>query len=348
MVLTLLSFVFVFLVVTVAHELGHLLWAKRAGIRVYQFGLGLGPQVFSFKRGETLYSLHLFPIAGFVRLAGIEPEAEEEKECPEEEKYYNKTPAKKFKAIVAGPLFNILLSFVIIYFILVIVGMPTGISNEIASVVPDSPAQKVGLKVGDRIEAIDGQKIENMAQAIETIHKSAEKVLTLTISRAEESLEVEVTPQYNPQMKVALIGFSPKPLYQKINPLTALWVGAQQTVGMVVFILWLLGQLIMGRFSLLDLAGPVGIAQATGRFAAHGPLALFQFIAFLSVNLGVVNLLPIPALDGGRLCFVLLEAVRRKAIDIKKENAIHRAGLILLLGLMVVLTINDILRMVRK
>jgi len=348
MIISVISFIFVFFLVVMAHELGHFFSARRAGIRVFEFAVGFGPRIFKFKKGDTTYGLNLIPLGGYVRLAGIEGRDEEEEVCPEEEKYYNKSSLQKFRAIVSGPLMNIVLAFVLLSLIFLFAGSPVGVSNEIESIVPGSPAEKIGLRPGDKIEAIDGAKVDDMASAIEKIHASAGKELSLKINRKGDIFFVNAIPKLNPNMKVGLIGFSPKPLLERVGPIKAIVLGAKQTIGMVLLIGYFIGLLITGKASVGDLAGPVGIAQYTGQAAHSGIVSLLYFTAFLSVNLGVVNLLPLPALDGGRLVFVLLEWIRRKPLPIEKENRIHHIGIALLLTLLVALTINDVVRLFRR
>jgi len=343
MLLTIISFVVVFTVIALTHELGHLVFAKRAGIRVYELALGFGPRLFSFKRNHTVYAINLIPILGYVRIAG-EGEAEEDRDCPEEEKLYYKKPFQKFKALAAGSLMNILTAFILLTFIFILVGIPTGVSNEIGSVTKNSSADIAGLKPGDRLLAINGRPFKKMEDAIELIHQSGGKSLLLTIERKQLHLKIKATPLYNPKLKMSLLGFSPKPIYKRVNPFIALYYGLVQTASMALVVLYIIWKLIVGAVSVRDLAGPVGIAQITGRYAHSGIISLVNFTAFLSVNVGILNLLPIPALDGGRLLFVLIEWIRKKAVDPALENKINYWGFMVLLAIMALITLNDILR----
>lgn len=344
MLLTIISFIFVFTIITLVHEGGHLFFAKRAGIRVHEFGIGFGPTLFSFKKNNTTYKVNLLPILGYVKIAGIDTEDPQEKETPENEKYYNKSIGQKFKSIFAGPMMNFLLGFIIFSFIFMISGIPIGISNEISAISPGSEAAKIGLRPGDRLISINGKKYDKPEDAVKLIHKSAGKELWLGLQRKNKTIQLKATPQYNKRLKIGLIGFSLKAAYEKANPLKAVWFGLKQTIGLALLILSLLGRLLVGKLSLGDLAGPVGIAQITGQFAQQGFLSLLSFLGFFSVNVAVLNLLPLPALDGGRLFFVLLEAIRRKPISIEKENKVHYVGLFMFLGLLAILTIKDVIR----
>ncbi|MFH1709637.1 MAG: RIP metalloprotease RseP [bacterium] len=349
MLISIISFIVVFSAVTLAHEFGHYYFSRRAGIKILELGLGFGPRIYGFVVNRTLYSLNLIPFLGFIRIAGIDA-AEEGKDdkYPEEESYVSKTPVQKFLSVFGGPLFNIILAFIIFYVMFVFTGVPSGISSEIATIAPGSVAEAVGIKSGDRIIAISGNKVVKITDAVDQIHKSAGKTLVLTIDRKGKILQVKAAPRLNKKLKIGLIGFSLKPLYTKTNPVGALYESLKQVAVTSSVILYTLGLLIIGKLSLFDLAGPVGIAQFTGQVAGDGIIPLLSFTAFLSINLGLLNLLPIPALDGGRLVFIVIGGIRRKAIDIKLENKIHQIGLTLLLALMAIVTVNDIFRIFRR
>ncbi len=346
MFLSMVAFLFVFTIIALAHEVGHLIWAKRAGIRVFEFGIGFGPRLFAIEKSRTTYSLNLIPVLAFVRIAG-EGEDKEDLSCPENEKYTSKTPLQKFKALAAGPLMNIATALFILILLFLFAGIPSGVSSEIGAINRNSPAEAAGLKVGDRLLAINGVAYPKMEGAIEFIHKSAAKPLTLTVERRGKKLHLRATPQLNKKLKVALLGFTPKPIYKRVNPFLAVYHGLAQTTSMILLTLLVLGQLIAGRLSVVDLAGPIGIAQISGRYAQSGLVSLIWFTAFISVNIGVLNLLPIPALDGGRIVFVILEWIRRKPIDPKLEVKVNQWGLAALLGLMALVSVNDILRILR-
>ena len=344
MLLTIVSFLFVFTIITLVHEFGHLIFAKRAGIAVPEFGLGFGPTIFSFKKNNTIYKLNSLPILGYVKIAGLDAEDPQEKEVPEDQKYYNKKVLQKFLPIFAGALMNLLLGFFIFSIVFMVAGIPAGISNTIAAVSPGSEAAKVGLQAGDQLIAINGVRYENGEEAVKVIHASPEQELELTIDRSGQVKKIKAVPRLNKKLKVGLIGFSLKAVYQKVNPLVAIYHGFLETWGLVLMILALVGRLLVGKLALGDLAGPIGIAQITGQYAQHGFWSLMNFMAFFSINVAVINLLPIPALDGGRLFFVLLEAVRGKAINIEKENKAHSIGLFVFLALIALLTVNDLIR----
>jgi regulator of sigma E protease len=347
MLLSFISFIAVFTVIALTHELGHLVFAKKVGVRVYELALGFGPRVFSWTRNQTRYSINLIPILGYVKIAG-EGENEEDSSCPEEEKFYNKSPREKLKALAAGPSMNILTAFIILSTVFLMIGVPSGLSDEIAQVSHGSPAELAGLKPGDKIISINGKHYLDMTEAVSFIHQSANRMLTLKVKRKGTELTIKAKPKYNPRLKVALLGFSLKPTYVKVNPIVAIYRALEHTIALVILTLGIIFQLVAGKVSLADLAGPVGIAQVTGRYAEAGLLSFLYFTSLISVNVGVLNLLPIPALDGGHIAFVFLEMIRKKKIDPKLENKINYWGLVALLILMGLITINDFLRLFRS
>lgn len=349
MLISIISFVIVFSIVTLSHEFGHFIFSRRAGIKVLEMGLGFGPKLFCLIKEGTLYTINLFPLGGFIRIAGIDPSEEHKDEKYSlEQSYISKNPKQKFMSIFGGPVFNLILAFIIFYAMYTITGVPKDISNEIATIAPASPAHNIGLRPGDRILAMSGEKITKMADAVSLIHKSAGKQIVMTIDRHGKTFTVKAIPRLNKKLNIGLIGFSLKPIYARTNPFNAFYESAKQVFISSALIIYTIGLLIVGKVSLLDLAGPVGIAQFTGQVAGEGIVPLLSFTAFLSINLGIINLLPIPALDGGRIVFILIEAVRKKAVDIELENKIHHIGLIALLSLMAVVTTNDIFRIFKK
>ncbi len=338
-----LSFILVFVIVALAHELGHFIWAKRAGIKVLEFGIGFGPNLFKKEFKGTVYSINLVPILAFVRLAGID-EQESEQNAPFEQQYGAKSPYEKFKSIVAGPMMNLLLGFIIYSFLAMTFGLPYT-SDIIAGVSENSPTKKAGLLVGDKIIRLNGEKVYDINLTIERIHKSAGETVSLVVLRDEKELAISAVPEYDGKLKVGLLGFSLGSYYKKFNPAEAVLEGAKKTVYLSYMIVVVFGKLLTGKIALTGLAGPIGIAQFSGQAAAQGLPSFLSLIAFISINLAVFNLLPIPALDGGRLVFILIEAVRKKPVNLQIENNIHQWGLVVLLGFFAFVSFNDILRL---
>ena len=336
--------------VVLPHELGHFIFALRAGIKPLELALGFpGPRLLSFKKGKTRYSIYLLPLGGFIRIAGLNPEEEkEDEEYAPEESYLNKSPLKKGLTIFGGPLMNMVFAFLLLSMVFAVFGTPVGVSNVVGTVSKGSPADLAGLMPGDKIVKLNGSPVSDMSYIVEIIHKSSGKKLVLTVERGNKAVNISATPKYNEKLEIGLIGFSPKALYKRFGILSSLWFGLKETVGMTLLVLYSLWLLITGGASLRDLAGPVGIAQFTGQAAGGGLSQLLSFTAFLSINLGVVNLLPLPALDGGRIVFIIIEAIRKKSLPVEVENKVHAVGMMVLLSLAAVLTVNDVLRWIRQ
>lgn len=346
--ISLLSFIFLFLVVTLTHEIGHFIAARLSGIRIYELALGIGPKLYSFQRGDTLYSLNLLPVAGYVRIAGISPEDLEEASCPDSYKYEFKPPHKKFFTICSGAVFNIIFAFLVFCIINLSFGIPDKITNEIQSIVPNSEASRIGLLPGDRIISLNSLPGSDMKTIISFIHDNPGLPLKLKVSRKDNPLNFTATPRFDPKFKIGLLGFKPGTSFRKVAFLDSLSVSASQVVGICYAVVFSLFLLFTGQASILDLIGPIGIAKMSGDFAASGFYSYMQFMAFFSVNVGILNLLPIPALDGGRLVFILIEFFRKKRLDLRVENRIHAGGFSILLIFIAVLSINDVLRLIFK
>ncbi len=341
-----LSFVLVFIVVALAHELGHFVWAKRAGIKVLEFGIGFGPTIFKKEFRDTVYSINLIPILAFVRLAGID-EQEQEKGVPNEQRYGSKSPAEKFKSIVAGPLMNLFLGFIIYALLAMTFGLPYT-SNIISNIVQNSPAEKAGLVAGDKIVRFNGENILDINMTVSQIHKSADKPVSLVIVREGKELTINAIPKYDEKLKVGLLGFSLQSSYKRYSLIEGVFEGAKKTLHVSYMIIVILGQLLTSKIALTGLAGPIGIAQFSGQAAMQGLPAFLSLVAFISINLGVFNLLPIPALDGGRLVFILIEAVFKRPVKLEVENNIHQWGLVVLLAFFAFVSFNDIWRLITK
>lgn len=346
MLWTIVLFLIVFTIIALVHEGGHFLAAKRAGMAIPECGIGFGPRLFSFKRKDTVYALNLVPILAYVNIAGME-EMSGVSNIPENQLYFSKPPLARFLMAFAGPFMNIVLSFVVLTLVFAFFGVPKSLSAYVDQVQPNSIAARAGLKSGDQLLAINGMKIEKIETAIALIHKSDGRPVTLKIRRNNAIFSITATPKYNPSLKVSVIGFTPLPTYEKVNFFSALAYGFQQTFAMVTLMFAIIWQLVVGAVSVKDLAGPVGIAQITGRYADSGVLSFLSFFAFLNVNIGVLNLLPLPALDGGHIVFALIELITKKRVNEGVQKKIHQWGLFALLALMAYVTLNDVIRIFR-
>lgn len=331
--------VFVFGLLIFFHEAGHFLVAKLVGIKVHEFSLGFGPKLVSIPRGETSYSLRFFPLGGFVRMAGMDPE---DKDVPPGRGFRDKTVPQRAAVIFAGPFMNFLLASLLLAVIFAFEGIPVP-TTEIVQVLPDRPAAEAGMKAGDRVVAIEGRKVTKWDEVTDVVNRSPGKPLQVVVERGGETLVFTVVPEpdQSGQGKIGVL------FGQEIRPagfFTALWGGVEYTLKWIVLIVKFIGKMIFGQVP-ADLGGPVRVVWEINRAVQSGFFILLQLAAFLSINLGLFNLFPIPALDGSHLLFLGLEAVRGRPIDPVKENYIHLVGFGLLLLLIVFITYNDILQL---
>ncbi|WP_226034913.1 RIP metalloprotease RseP [Aquibacillus saliphilus] len=414
---TIIAFVLMFGLLVFVHEFGHFIFAKRAGMLVREFAIGFGPKVFSFKNDETLYTIRLLPLGGYVRVAGEDPEIidlkagqhiglefnddgkvnkiivnnkskhpnahvieieksdldhalviegyevdEEEKLtfevdpkavfimderetqiAPYDRQFASKTVPQRAMQLFAGPMMNFLLTIVIF----ILLGFMQGVPAEnalIGEVQEDSPASEAGFTAGDEIIQIDGTNISTWTEFQQIVQNNPEEELTMTVNRNDEMVELNVVPRRleTQDMVVGQIGVQ---ISLEKSVIKAVPYSIEQTYMWSKLILVNLGKLVTGQFSIDMLSGPVGIYDATDQVVQTGFMNFLSWTAALSVNLGIINLLPLPALDGGRLLFVGLEGVRGKPIDPQKEGIVHFIGFALLMLLMLVVTWNDIQRL---
>lgn len=418
-----IAFIIIFGLLVTVHEYGHLLFAKRAGIMCPEFAIGMGPKIFSYKKDETLYTIRLLPVGGYVMMAGsgmeqnpltegmtvnikrneagevthillddqhqfqqidqlevtdsdfedrlfieginqytneqvrynVAHEAYFVREgdliqiAPLERQFKNKKPWPKFLALFAGPLFNFILAFVLFLALAFMVGAPT---TTISGVAKDSPAQEVGLKKGDTIKQLNDEKVTSFNQIRNYLDKNGGKAIKVIVERDGKERTFNLEPKLM-QQKVSkgksldryIIGFGPEfggSLLDKLQ------YGVSMTIDGATKIFTLLGimfaSIFNGTFSFDMLNGPVGIYKNTEKVASMGLETLIGYTAMLSVNLGIMNLLPIPALDGGRILFVIYEAIFRKPVNKKAEMYIVAAGALFVFFVMIMVTWNDISR----
>ncbi|OZI11531.1 RIP metalloprotease RseP [Bacillaceae bacterium SAS-127] len=413
---TVIAFIVIFGALVFFHELGHFIFAKRAGILCREFAIGFGPKVFAHKKGETIYTLRLLPLGGYVRMAGEDPEMVDLKAghrigivCNEQEEivkiiingkdryprarvieveqadlehqllirgyedgeeeltsfsihreavivedgiesqispwdrqFASKTLGQRAMAIFAGPLFNFILAFFLFVIIAWIQGIPTN-EAKLGELTADGAAQEAGLAQGDKIISINGEGVSSWAEIVALIQKNPESEMDFTVDRNGTTLQIPVTPDVREieGKEMGVIG-----VYSPVEKgfFGSIVYGAKETYLWTIKIFQLVGELVTGKFSIDMLSGPVGIYVSTETVAESGIMNLMRWAGLLSINLGIMNLLPLPALDGGRLLFFLVEAVRGKPIDRHKEGMVHFVGFALLMLLMIVVTWNDIQR----
>ncbi len=339
------------------HELGHFLAARWMGVRVLEFGFGYPPRMATlFRRNGVEYTLNWLPFGGFVRMAGEDGDDDDPNSLP------NVPPWRRIIVMVAGPFMN-LITAVVIFAILFMAGVPTFSGDadaapvQIVAVAPDSPAQQAGLQPGDVIVAIDGEEITGLQNVIDVITQNAGREITLTLQRGEDEVTAALRPRLPAETPPGqgATGVQIQPYFTSdqveivhYGPLRALVSGAKQTWSTMVMMAAGLVQLLRGLISPHTPApeggvgGLVAIGRITAQVAQQGWRDLLNLTAFLSINLGILNLLPIPALDGGRITFALAEMISRRRIPPEKEALVHMTGFVILVGLMILVTFMDI------
>ena len=328
------------------HELGHFLVAKRAGVRVLKFSLGFGPKIIGFTRGGTEYLLSAIPLGGYVKMLGEDPK---EEVADPEGSFSAKPVGWRSLIILAGPGSNLLLA-IAIFWVVFMIGVPT-LATKVGDVMQGLPAYEAGVLAGDRIKAIDGHPVEKWEELATQIRTSPGRPVRLTIERAGGRLDLVMAPKatrqknlFGEEEEVGLLGIAPAEefLIERTNPATAFARAVYRTYDLSRLILLTFVKLIQGVIPAKTIGGPLLVAQMAGQQARLGILNLAFFTALLSINLAILNLLPIPILDGGHLFFSLIEAVRGKPISLQKREMAQQVGLALLVALMIFAFYNDI------
>ncbi|TCS93173.1 RIP metalloprotease RseP [Hazenella coriacea] len=412
---TVLVFILVLSLLVFIHELGHFLFAKRAGILVREFAIGFGPKVFSKMSGETLYSIRALPLGGYVRMAGEDPEVidiqtgklvyatrnengyvnhiylyeppqieqellvgrvidtdledqlyivlEDQNEqearykidpkafvhhseksmmqiAPLDRQFGSKSVGQKAMTIFAGPLFNIVLTIILF----AIFTWVTGVEYQLPvnKVQPGKPAEVAGIQQGDIIVAVNGNEVHTTEKLRYNLFESKGQPVQITVKRGGETKNFTMTPEKEGEIYLIGAEFRVDQMKREASFLEVITSGFTKTYELTVLILDGFGKLITGQLSMNSLAGPVQMGSITGKAAEGGIIPLIHWTALLSLNLGIFNLLPIPALDGSRLVFIGLEAVRGRPVNPNKESMVHFVGFALLMMLMFVVTFNDI------
>lgn len=336
-------------ILIVIHELGHFLVAKKSRVGVLTFSIGFGPKILRRKVGETEYALSAIPFGGYVKMVGEDPT--DEVAPAELEKAFSHQPLWKRAAIVAaGPVSNLILAFFIFAIVMMLSGVRTA-TTQVGDVVANNPAAKAGIQKGDRVTAINGRPVEAWNDFARRIKDSGGGPLKLTIVRDNQTMEVVVNPikkeerdAFGDKRDVWFIGISPQDTITKVGPITAIGKAFEQTRDLSLFTLVALFKMVKGDISPKTLGGPLLIAQVAGQQAREGVTTFFLFVALLSINLGVLNLLPIPVLDGGHLFFFLLEAILGRPVGEKQRERAQQVGVVLLILVMAYAFYNDIAR----
>ncbi|HEX7535136.1 MAG TPA: RIP metalloprotease RseP [Syntrophales bacterium] len=335
-----------------AHEFGHFLVAKYSGVGVLKFSLGFGPKLVGKNIGETEYRISLVPLGGYVKLMG-ESENEELGEEDEKRSFFKQPVWKRAAIVAAGPIFNFLLA-VLIFTIVYMVGVPT-LTTYINGVQEGSPAFDAGIREGDIIAAIDGKEITRWEEIKEIISKSDGREFRITITRGGQSLDVPLKPKLYKEKNIFgedadsyKIGVSPSlehTVIERMNPFLAFWTSLKQTWFISKLTVLSIIKIFEGVVSPRTLGGPIMIAQIAGAQVKEGIIPFVLFMALLSINLAILNLLPIPILDGGHLLFFLAEAITGREINIKWREMAQQVGLVILIALMIFVFVMDIDRL---
>lgn len=337
--LTILAAIFVFGVLVTVHEFGHFITAKMTGMRVDEFAIGFGPKIYQQKDGETLYSLRAIPLGGYNKIAGMDPDD------PVEPNAFNSKPIPaRMLVILAGALMNFILPIILFSGIFMVEGRLQLVNEPVlGTVVDEMAAARAGLKAGDRIVTIDGKNVETWTDVVLNLRKAGTEEVTLTAERNGVLQTYKMTPMFDKDAGRPLIGVSPKFSKESLGFFGSIKEGFIYTKNIGLSMVNGLYRIVSGNAP-ADVAGPIGVAQMAGQVAEKGLLPLMNFVAFLSINLGVINLLPLPALDGGHFVLLLLEALRGKPLGGKAMTNIQMVGVALILALTAFSTFKDITR----
>ncbi len=342
MIIDAIAIVFVFGLLVLVHEFGHFIVAKKTGMRVDEFAIGFGPKLWSRKKGETVYSIRSIPLGGFNKIAGMERGQDED---AGERAYWARPIWARMLVILAGSFMNFVLPFVLFTGILFFSGIQTPVNEPVlGAVMSDGAAHQAGLKDGDRIVSVNGEAINSWTGFVEKINGADGKVLKIEYLRNDEQKATSVVPRYDEQAKRAMIGVMAPVETQSVGAVNSIVLAFKLLISIVSQMYSALAGMVTGSVS-AELSGPVGVAQMTSQAAHMGIVPLLRFAALLSLNLGIINLLPIPALDGGHFVVLLVEAIRRKPLKEKYVRAVQMAGIVILLSLMFFATAQDINRL---
>ena len=335
--MTIIAALLLFGVIILIHEFGHFIFAKKNGITVHEFSIGMGPKLFGKEKNGTMYSIRILPIGGYVSMEG------EDEESNKPGSFGTKSILQRASVIFAGPFFNIILTVLLLIPVLAYMGTPSD-ENVLGGVLENSPAIEAGLKANDKIIEINGVEIKTWEEIVNNLQKETSQPINIKVERDNTTKEFSITPQKSEDGRY-VIGITP--VYDKsiINAIPKAFIATFDMIKqMLTFVVQLFTGTIPGGFE-NSVAGPVGVIGIVSDAAKMGIINLIYIGAVISLNLGILNLLPIPALDGGRLLILGIEAIRGKKMDPNKEAMIHTVGLMVLMGFMLFVTYKDILKL---
>ena len=346
-IINLICFILILGVIVLIHEFGHFIFAKKSGIYVYEFSIGMGPRIHKWtrKNDETEYSLRLIPIGGFVQMAG--EEIDDDPNVPKNMKFSVKTFGQKFMTVIAGIMNNFILAIVLFFIIALFTGAPQNkaIVGEISE---DYPAYTSGLQTGDRILKVNGKDASTYDTLALQLQVNNGKTIKMEVERDGKTETINLKPKKVKQddEDVYKYGFA---ITDEIQTgfFASVKYAFSKTISLLHQMILIIGYLITGNLNINALSGPVGIFSIVGTAADSGIWSILSLTALLSVNVGLINLLPIPAFDGGRLLFIIIEKIKGKPVDPRLENTINSIGFFLLMALMILITYNDIIRLIK-
>lgn len=351
MLTSIAAFIVVLGILILVHELGHFLVAKWVGVSVLRFSLGFGPKVWGFQRGETEYRLSAVPLGGYVKMLG--EDQDEEVTAEQMARSFAQQKVSKRAAIVfAGPLCNVLLAILIFTITFSLTGMAV-LTTTIASVETESPAAKAGVQTGDKILEVNGMPLVDWEDLPRIVEENASHPIAVKLQRGEQQLVLHIKSEVRKDFNIfgeaierPVIGVKCQTEIRPLNPIMAGYYSLVKTWDLTQLFFVTMVKLVQRVIPMNTLGGPILIAQMAGQQAKEGLLNLAAFTAFISVNLAVINLLPIPILDGGHLLFFLVEAILGRPLSQRKMEYAQRVGLVLLVALMMVVFYNDIMRLI--
>ncbi|MBM9518811.1 RIP metalloprotease RseP [Desulforhopalus vacuolatus] len=355
---TLIAFIIVLGVLIFIHEFGHFFFAKMAGVRVLKFSLGFGPVLASKTIGETEYALSAIPLGGFVKMFGENLDEQDISEADRDASFIYKPLWKRFLIVLAGPLFNLLFPILLFFCVFLVGGVPSGVNMyaEVGGLVKSSPADRAGVQEGDLIREIDGTRIEKWSDVVTTVGESKGEKLDFLLEREGKQVELTITPEKEMTRDIFgkeagerwLVGINGRSdvIYTRVGPVDSLKEATLSTWNIFTLILKGMEQLVLGNVPASQLGGPILIAQEAGNRLQHGWGELAFFMGLISINLGILNLLPIPVLDGGHLMFFTIEAITRKPMNEKVMVFAQQIGVGLLGTLIIFAFYNDIMRLI--
>ena len=349
-----ISFVIVLGLLIFVHELGHFLCAKLFGVKVLKFSLGFGPRLVGARYRDTEYQISAFPLGGYVKMLGENP-AEEVDSTEEDQAFSKKSVWKRFFIVASGPVFNLLFAVFLFFMIFAIAGLPHPVEGtRIGGISKDSPAAAANLQSGDRIVSINGKETTKWEDVYTLVGQSDGETITIVVERNGQTFEKTLTPALTPEKNIFgekvgeryMLGISrsEEVVYKDTSIYKALIAGITQTWTFIYLTIIGIVKMIQSVIPASELGGPILIAQMAGQQMEAGWINLFYFIGLISVNLGILNLFPIPILDGGHLFFYCIEAVRGKPLSRRAQEIWMQFGLVILLSLMVFVFYNDLVR----